>query len=422
MPLNSVFLPADILLPKSEDMSKWATIACDQFSSEPEYWERVKNYVGNSPSTLNMMLPEAWLEGADMEKAADDIGACMDRYSHDDVFHQVTDSYIYIERRLPGGKMRRGIVGALDLDAYNYDPKSGAPVKASENTALDRLPPRIMMREHASLEMPHVMVLIDDPDKTVIDPLSAKTSEMERIYDFELMEGGGHISGYRADGDIADGVLRGLNYLSSKEEAEKKYGAGIVPPLMIIGDGNHSLAAAKACWDEIKPSFSENQRKNHPARFALVEINNLHDDCLEIEPIHRVVFGADDGLIQGLKACVRDVSAKDGDGYSIRYFMGADTGEIVINGLTIGETIGVIQEFIDEYIDKNGGRVDYIHGDDTLTGLSAKDGVAGFYMPAMGKEDLFKSVIMSGIFPKKSFSMGHARDKRYYLELRKIKL
>lgn len=421
MPSDSVFLPTDILLPKSADMPKWATIACDQFSSEPEYWERVKNFVGDSPSTLNLMLPEAWLEGADMVKTAQDIGACMDRYFSGGIFSQVPDSYIYIERRLSGGKTRRGIVGALDLDAYSYNPESDAPVKASENTVLDRLPPRIMMREHASLEMPHVMVLIDDPDKTVIEPLSAKTDEMDQLYDFELMEGGGHITGYRACGDMADQVLRRLDYLSSKETTDKKYGAGTVPALMIIGDGNHSLAAAKACWDEIKLSLSEAQRKSHPARFALVELNNLHDDSLEIEPIHRAVFGADAGLIEGLKARARDVSVQDVLGYSIKYFMGSDTGEIVISGLTIGETIGVIQEFIDEYTGKNGGRTDYIHGDDTLEGLLAKDGVAGFFMPAIKKEDLFNSVIKSGVFPKKSFSMGHARDKRYYLELRQIR-
>lgn len=417
---GNIFIPADILLPKSAEVGKWATIACDQFSSEPEYWERVKNYVGDSPSTLNMMLPEAWLEGADMDETARNIGVHMEKYLREGVFDLVPESYIYTERRLSGGKLRRGIVGALDLDAYSYDPQSDAPVKASENTVIDRLPPRIKMREIAKLEMPHVMVLIDDPDRTVIEPLSDKTSEMEELYSFDLMERGGHIMGSRVTGAMAREVQAGLARLASQEEAERKYGKGTSPILMIIGDGNHSLAAAKVCWEKIKPTLTQAQREKCPARFALVELGNIHDESLEIEPIHRAVFGVGSGLVEGLKARVKDFCPKGDGGYVIKYFMGRETGEITVGGLTIGDTIGLLQEYIDWYTAENAGSVDYIHGEDALRAICEKDKVVGFSMPAIKKEDLFKSVILSGVFPKKSFSMGRARDKRYYLETREI--
>lgn len=408
------FRPADILLPACENKEKWATVACDQFSSEPEYWERVKGHVGNEPSTLNMMLPECWLESADMEAVAESISTYMAKYIGDGTLTEVKNSYIFAKRTLPGGGIRLGIIGALDLDAYEYTPGSHAAVRASENTVLDRLPPRIYARERAALEMPHIITLLDDPERTVIEPLEREISHMERLYDFDLMEGGGHISGYRVTEEFAGRIAEGLAGLVN--------GEGPDGMLMIVGDGNHSLAAAKTCWDNIKSELTEAERENHPARFALVELNNIHDESLEIEPIHRAVFCENTAELLGeLKALSKNRSEPGSNTYKIGYLDQSTSGEIEISASNIGEVIGLVGSVIDGYTAENGGSVDYIHGGDTLKKLADKPGVLGIYMPGIMKGDLFRSVAQGGVFPKKSFSMGHARDKRYYLELRRIK-
>lgn len=424
MPIKSVFVPADIFLPFRADMPKWSVIACDQFSSEPEYWDRVKTCVGSEPSTLNMMLPECWLEGADMEDTAQSINDSMVRYLHDGTLTEVKNSYIFTRRTLSSGDgvVRMGIIGALDLETYDYLPSAHALVRASENTVIDRLPPRIYAREHAELEMPHIIALIDDPDRTVIEPIAKETGQMECRYDFDLMEGGGHITGYRVTEELAGRIAEGLAKLSNPKTAAGKYDAETEPMLMIVGDGNHSLAAAKTCWDKIKPSLTETERENHPARFALVEVNNIHDKSLEIEPIHRAVFTHDtQKLLEEFIALPDNRCAEPAETYKIGYTTKDTSGEINITASNIGEVIGLIEGCIDGYTSKNGGRVDYIHGSEALKKLSAEQGVIGFFMPAIRKSDLFRSVAQGGIFPKKSFSMGHAKDKRYYLELRRIR-
>lgn len=413
MPSKSVFVPADILLPVCSDISKWATIACDQFSSEPEYWDKVKTYVGENPSTLNMMLPEAWLDGTDMEETAERINGYMAEYLKTGIFKEYKNSYIFVQRRLTNGKIRKGIIGALDLEAYEFKTESNAPVRASENTVIDRLPPRIKAREQVLLEMPHVMVLIDDAERSVIEPLADKVCEMEKLYDFELMEGGGHITGHLITQENAAKLIKSLESMS------EKYGSGSLQ--MIVGDGNHSLAAAKICWENIKSRLTEREQEDHPARFALVELGNIHDESLEIEPIHRAVFNSGDDLPDKLMAYLDKKNINCKKAYRIECASQNKMGEIGIRASNIGEAIGLIQDFLEEYEKNCLGRIDYIHGEDALAKLTQENDVFGFYMPAIDKGDLFKSVAQGGIFPKKSFSMGNARDKRYYLELRKIK-
>lgn len=410
------FVPADILLPQGVEMGKWSTIACDQFSSEPAYWARVEKFVGDAPSTLRMMLPEAWLEGADLSAWGEKIAGAMSGYQAGGVLKPLENSFIYIERTLTSGRVRRGLVGALDLEAYEYTKGTKAAVRASENTVIDRLPPRIAMRKAAPLELPHIMVLIDDPDKGVIEPLSQTCDRLETVYDFDLMEGGGHIRGHRVSGVAACDVQAQLQMLALKTRA--KYGDR--GALMIIGDGNHSLAAAKSCWDEIKGGLSDEERKNHPARFALVELTNLHDPSLEIEPIHRIVFDQSADLSEKFVQACPHAEFGAGTGYHIGFLSKEEEGSITVSGLTIGQTIGALQEFLDAYVQENGGSIDYIHGDDSVRQLAGAEDCVGFFMPAVEKGDLFPSVIEGGVFPKKSFSMGHARDKRYYLEARAI--
>lgn len=398
MAFKDIFRKTDILIPGGADMEKWSVVACDQFTSEPEYWQRVQSYIGPAPSALHMILPEAWLAGTDTAKAAGEISAVMYKYLNEEIFRTVSDSYIYVERELEGGKTRKGLIGALDLDSYDFLPGASSAVRASENTVLSRLPARIEMREMAPLEMPHVMVLIDDPEKTVIEPLGENRGEMECLYDFRLMENGGHIRGYRVQG----------------EESPRYTG------VMIVGDGNHSLAAAKSLWDKIKPRLGAIERDKHPARYALVELVNIHDESLEIEPIHRLVCRTGSGLADKFIEACPYAAAGNGDGYKIGYTDGDSRGEITVTGLTIGETIGALQEFLDAHVQAVGGEIDYIHGEESLRQLAKKEGSIGFFMPAIEKSDIFKSVISGGVFPKKSFSMGDAADKRYYLECRRI--
>lgn len=384
--MENIFTPADILLPLNAEMEKWAVIACDQFSSEPQYWDRVEDRVGAVPSALRLMLPEAYLEKTDAETELARIAGTMEKYMEAGVFYTLPDSFIYIERRLRSSKTRRGLIGKLDLEAYDFSEGSGAKVQASEHTDVLRLPPRIRMRERSILEMPHIMLLIDDQGDTVLNPISAKKEAMGVLYDFDLMEGGGHITGYRADGDIAEAAISAIRLLE----------AGGVQ--MIVGDGNHSLAAAKRVWESVKPGLSPGERENHPLRFALAELTNVYDPSLEIEPIHRAVFTAEP---QSLYAQAEDFKAHS------RFD-------------TAGGRIGAFQDFLEGYVSRQGGRIDYIHGGEALRSLGERRDTACFLMDAVEKSDLFKTVRAGGVFPKKSFSMGNAEDKRYYLECRKI--
>ena len=410
------FYPADILLPRDADMEKWAVVACDQFTSEPEYWERVEKNVGDAPSTLRLILPEAELKSPDVEQRIEKINATMDDYLKRDLFKTLKDSLVYIEREQSDGRIRHGIIGMADLDAYDFTPGSGALIRATEGTVLERIPPRAKVRRNAALELPHVMLLIDDPDKTVIEPLTAAVSGMEKLYDFDLMEKGGHIRGYKLSDAQVNAVADALLGLCSDEAMQKKYGvSGVAPLLFAVGDGNHSLATAKACRKEQGDS-------NPLAKFALVEVVNNHDDALQFEPIHRVLFGVDPKeLLDAFKKFYPNAHEGRGEGHAIEVVYEGYRGYWTVPDPKVQLAVGTLQAFIDDYLKSHGGEVDYIHGDDVTRELGSRKGNMGFLLPAMGKEQLFKTVMADGVLPRKTFSMGHAQDKRYYIEARKIR-
>ena len=404
---DSIFLPADILIPAGTDLEKWSVIACDQFSSEPDYWERVRSAVGECPSTLRLMIPEAYLEQMKTDEVIGQIGANMERYLSGGIFRTVHDAFIYVERTTTDGRLRRGLVGMVDLDAYDFSADTEAKIRASEQTILSRLPPRIKIREQAVLELPHIMTLIDDRGKTVIEPLAAETDRLEKLYDFDLMEGGGHITGFGVSGRDAEAVQRRMESLSRDAGAA-----------MIVGDGNHSLAAAKGLWEKKKAVLSAAERENHPARYSLVEVNNVYDEAIDFEAIHRVAFCVEP---ERLLAELKSIPQGGARPFLIRCVWRGGAETIGLSAGSIGEMIGILQTFLDTYTEQNGGSVDYIHGEDSVRALSKKDGCLGFILPAMKKSDFFATVTAGGVFPRKSFSIGHARDKRYYLECRKIK-
>ena len=417
------FYPADILLPREADMSKWAVVACDQFTSEPEYWERVEKTVGDAPSTLRLILPEANLKAPNVDELIGNINASMDDYLKNDVFKTLKDSLIYIERSQSDGKIRHGLIGMVDLDDYDFTPGSGALIRATEGTVLERIPPRAKVRRNAPVELPHVMLLIDNPEKTVIEPLTAAASTMEKVYDFDLMENGGHLTGYKLSPAQIDAVADALEGLCSDEAMKAKYGvSGVAPLLFAVGDGNHSLATAKACYEEQKKGLTEEQWKKLPARYALVEVVNNHDDALKFEPIHRVLFGVDPAeFMTEFKKFYPNAHEGKGEGHVIEVVWKGHDGFITVPNPKVQLAVGTLQAFIDEFLKSHGGEVDYIHGDEVTKELGSKEGNMGFLLPAMGKEQLFKTVMADGVLPRKTFSMGHAQDKRYYVEARKIR-
>ena len=414
------FYPADILLPKDADMTKWAVVACDQFTSQPEYWEAVEKTVGDAPSTLRLILPEAKLNDANVDEHIADINAAMKSYMDQGVFKTLPESLIYIERTQSDGKIRHGLIGMVDLDQYDFTPGSGALIRATEGTVLSRIPPRVRVRQDAPVELPHVMLLIDDPERTVIEPLTADAGSMEKLYDFDLQQGGGHLTGWKLTAAQIDAVAAALTGLTSEEAMEKKYGLrGAAPLLFAVGDGNHSLATAKQCYENLKKVTPESEWATLPARYALVEVVNNHDDALKFEPIHRVVFGVDPAaLLEALKAYYPGTHEGAGEGHSIAYTYEGHQGIVTVPNPKMQLAVGTLQTFLDQYLKEHGGEVDYIHGDEVTDELGSKPGNIGFKLPAMGKEQLFKTVMADGVLPRKTFSMGHAQDKRYYVEAR----
>lgn len=417
------FYPADILLPKDVDMTKWAVVACDQFTSQPEYWQAVEDTVGNAPSTLRLILPEAKLNDPDVEQSIADINSTMEQYLESGVFQTLSDSLLYMERTQSDGKIRHGLIGMIDLEQYDFTPGSGALIRATEGTVLSRIPPRVRVREHAPIELPHVMLLIDDPDRTVIAPLTAASGEMEKVYDFELQQGGGHLRGWKLTDIQMDGVAAALEGLCTDAEMQKKYGlSGAAPLLFAVGDGNHSLATAKQCYENLKKVIPESQWGTLPARYALVEVVNNHDHALQFEPIHRVLFGVQpDQVLEAFKSFYPEAYEGRGEGHVIAYTCAEHTGFLTVPNPKVQLAVGTLQTFLDAYVQEYGGEVDYIHGDDVTDELGGKAGNIGFKLPAMGKEQLFKTVMTDGVLPRKTFSMGHAQDKRYYVEARRIK-
>ena len=418
--MNECYRSADILLPdfNKTDARKWAVVACDQFTSEPEYWEKAQAIVGESPSALRVILPEVYL--SESEKRIPKINETMKKYLAEElVCHP--DSQIFVERTQSDGSVRRGIVAAIDLECYDYKKGATSLIRATEATVVERIPPRVAIRRGAEIELPHVMLLIDDPERTVIEPLIGSCKDV--AYDTELMLGGGHITGRFLTEENKETVSLALNALIAPAAMTARYGKdGLAPLLFAVGDGNHSLASAKAAYEEIKVAVGVEAAANHPARYALVEIVNIHDDALKFEPIYRVMFGVDpEDVIAELE---KFLAALDGTAapQSISYIYGDTKGETVAERPVRQLTVGTLQDFIDGYISTHAGsEVDYIHGKSSTAALSQRPDAIGFIFDGMGKSDLFKTVIFDGALPRKTFSMGHAEDKRYYMECRKIK-
>ena len=417
------FRPADILLPQNCDLSLWSVVACDQYPSQPEYWQRVEERVGRAPSALRLILPESSLDGPHVETDIMDVNNTMTHYLREDRFALLPHAMVYVERTLDNGRVRRGLVGMVDLEQYDYEPGSSAPIRATEGTVLSRIPPRVAVRKNAPIELPHVMLLIDDPEKTVIEPLTAAADKMESVYDFDLMENGGHIKGYKLSAAQIDAVADALTGLTSNEAMKSKYGvSGVAPLLFAVGDGNHSLATAKACYEEQKKGKTPEEYLALPSRYALVEVVNNHDDALQFEPIHRVLFGVDhEKFMEEFKKFYPNAHEGKGEGHVIEVCWNGHDDFVTVPDPKVQLAVGTLQTFIDEYLKQFGGEVDYIHGDEVTRELGSKEGNMGFLLPAMGKEQLFKTVMADGVLPRKTFSMGHAQDKRYYVEARKIR-
>lgn len=417
------FGPADILLPRGVDLEKWSVVACDQFTSQPDYWRAVEETVDGAPSTLHLILPEAHLHDPDVDRRIAAIDQAMEDYVNRGLFRTLPGSLVYVERTQSDGSVRRGLVGKVDLECYDYTPGAGSLIRATEGTVLSRIPPRVRVRRDAALELPHVMLLLDDPDRTVIEPLAGERGGMEPLYDFDLQQGGGHLAGWRLTADQTDRAAAALSGLLTPEAMERKYGMkGAAPLLFAVGDGNHSLAAAKRCWEEIRQTLPEGERARHPARYALVELVNNHDPALRFAPIHRVVFRADpEGLLEAFRRYYPDTREGEGEGHTLRYVCGGRQGVLTVPHPTAQLAVGTLQTFLDDYLKKNSGEVDYIHGDAAAEALGAEPGSVAFLLPAMGKEQLFRTVMAEGVLPRKTFSMGQARDKRYYLEARRIR-
>lgn len=414
------FKKANILLPKNADMHKWSVVACDQYTSEPKYWEEVENIVGDAPSTLKITLPEIYLEKENVSDRITKINEEMDRLLSEDFFKTLTDSLIYLERTCKDGKVRKGIVGMVDLEDYSYEKGSQSLIRATEGTVLERIPPRVKVRENALLELPHIMILIDDEKKSIIENLKNKVTNEDVVYDFDLMKNGGHIKGYLLNNETMDEVDEKLTLLADKEYFENKYNVkdkGVL--LFAMGDGNHSLATAKACYENLKKE-NYDEALNSKARYALVELVNLHSSALEFEAINRVIFDTD---VEDLLSKLKDYYNinKSGYGQKVRVITENMDECWYIENPKSNIAVGSIQMYLDKYLTNNKGKIDYIHGEDVTKNLASKNGNVGFIFDRMEKSDLFKTVILDGALPRKTFSMGHANDKRYYLEARKIK-
>ncbi|MBR5280747.1 MAG: DUF1015 domain-containing protein [Clostridia bacterium] len=410
----------DLLLPKDgTDMQSWATVACDQYTSQPDYWNRVEAQTAGKPSTFHLMLPELYLEEPDVDDRIAVINRTMESYLTEGAFKVLPETMMLVRRKTKYAPLRTGLVMAFDLEAYDFKKGSGSLIRATEGTVTERIPPRMKIRKDAAIEMPHIMILIDDPSCTVIENLAAAVaaSGLAPAYNFDLMEEGGHIEGYAvSDPALVDGVMSGLSALACKETFCKKYGVPSDTPVLLfaVGDGNHSLASAKCHYEE---------NPNPKARYALAELINVHDAGIIFEPIHRVMFGVDaDAFLAELKDYFGErVELGEGAGHVIPYIAGNRRGSFTIDKSVHTLAVGALQEFIDVYLSRHPeAKVDYIHGDDTVAEL-ATDGNMGFILPAMDKNDLFKTVILNGALPRKTFSMGEACEKRFYLECREIR-
>lgn len=415
----SIFKPADIMLPKDAPMEKWAVIACDQFTSDYDYWQRVRTNAEGCPSTINLVLPEAILGTPEEEAQTALINKTMGEYIENGVFTTYANSFVYVERTMENGTIRKGLVGMVDLEAYDFTQGATTDIRATERTVIERIPPRVKVRKDAPVELPHIIMLVDDHDKVLIEPVTAKKDSLKKVYECDLMEDGGHIAGWIVEG--ADVEAFNAVFEEYSANVGSKYAdLDGVPMILATGDGNHSLATAKTCYEELKAANPGVDLSNHPARYALVEVENIHDEAQVFEPIHRIIMGLDpEKVLADAKdaICVEDPDA----GFEAKVYIGEKEETIYLDKGKGELAVGVLQEWLDAYLKENGGDIDYIHDDDALIALAAKPMSIGFLLPAMEKSQLFRGVIADGSLPRKTFSMGHSREKRYYVEARKIK-
>jgi hypothetical protein len=435
----------EVLLPaKGTDYSKWAVVACDQYSSERDYWKRAEAAVGAAPSTLNLIFPEAYLEDADAEARISRIQANMRDYLSRDLLIPAEEGMVLVERFTPYEKKPRvGLVIAVDLEAYRYGADSKSLIRPTEGTIVERLPPRMRIRRGAELELPHIMLLVDDPKRSVVEPLYAMRERLPRLYDFDLMLGSGRIKGWRVSDEAAlERLADALGAIADPAAFEAKHGSK-EPLLFAVGDGNHSLATAKAIWEELKAAHAgEAGIMDHPARYALVELINVYDEGLPFHPIHRLLSGVGEAeLLAALKgyqdfeierfgtagAAIAAVdAAKPGDA-AHRVACVSASGALVIAFPKPKAKLaaGTIQAFLDPFLkaraaEGKGAGIDYIHGTESLLALAAKKGNLGLYLPPIDKAGFFDTVIHDGVMPRKTFSMGEAPEKRFYVEARRI--
>ena len=410
--IPAVTIP-DILLPREgTDLRKWAVIACDQYTSEPEYWEECDKTVGDAPSTLRVVLPEVKLGLETPEQIEEDlkqIANNIDTYMDSGVWSSPKEGFIITDRATSLHPSRRGIMIAVDLEQYEFKPGNKALIRATEGTVLSRIPPRVKIRANANVELPHIMLLYDDPEDKVIG--NALKNDLTVIYDTDLMQGSGHITGRfaPAGSEAANGIISDLKTLISSD--------GL---LFAVGDGNHSLASAKAHWENVRESVPEDQRATHPARFALAEAVNIHDKGLDFEPIHRVIFDItkDEFLSKAEEFFGADNMASDGEGQSF-VLVSEESEDVNITLKNPPHTlaVGSVQMLIDNF----SLNCDYIHGEDSVRKLAVNNAV-GILVPGISKDTFFSTIETEGVFPRKTFSMGEAFEKRFYLEARKITL
>lgn len=425
---KNCFGPAHILLPDERiPLGQWACIACDQFTSDYAYWKQAEALTAGVPSALHLVLPEAYLGTAEAERRTAAIPAAMREY-RETVLTRAVDGYVYVERTEQSGRVRQGLVGVVDLEAYSYEKGALPLVRPSENTVVERIPPRMAVRRAASLELPHVMMLADDAGQTLVEPVGAAKARLRPLYEGELMLGGGHIAGWAVeDPELLEQIDRAVAALQSRAGFDAKYpqAAGSAPMALAVGDGNHSLATAKACWEALKPTLPPEQQKTHPARWCLAEVCNVHSPAIEIEPIHRVLFGTkEDTVLLAL------IAWSDLHGLGLHTGPGAQSFTIQGRQYRCGFhfdspaeplTVGTIEAFLADFLQSRPEvKVDYIHGKAAVEQLCAQKGAVGLLLPPFDKGDIFKGVVLGGVLPRKTFSMGHAEEKRYYLEARAI--
>ena len=428
MNTKSCFAPAHILLPSAQiPLEKWGCIACDQFTSDRDYWQKAEAAAAGSPSTLNLILPEVYLEDGDADARIEKIHAAMDDYAQN-VLTRAVDGFIYVERTEQSGKVRQGLVGMVDLEAYSYRRGEKCTVRPSESTVESRIPPRMKVRTGASLETPHIMMLADDPGCTLIEPVAAHKQELPKVYEGELMLNGGHLAGWAVeDPALVEQINTALANLGDAAAFAARWpaAAGQPPMTLAVGDGNHSLATAKAYWEELKPTLPPEQQQTHPARWCLAEVCNVHSPAIEIEPIHRVLFGVDANTVAadfGSWLEQHGAALQGGDQHIVLAGAGA---EITFDAANTPDplAVGTTEHFIGDYLAQNPGvTVDYIHGAAAARAMAADPAkpATALLMPDFAKADLFKGVVLGGVLPRKTFSMGHAEEKRYYNECRSL--